>query len=75
MNVFLGHNTNLMNLYNLECLYDTKVNGFSFEMSIENFVAFLNFKINDKENRSFDKKYFLEYKLTKERLFWIASQA
>lgn len=30
MNTFLGHNTNLMNLYNLECLYDTKVNGFSF---------------------------------------------
>lgn len=57
MNVFLGHNTNLINLYNLECLYDTKLNGFSFEMSIDNFVTFLNFKLNDNENKLIDKKY------------------
>ena len=42
-------------------------------MSIDNFVTFLNFKINDKENKSFDKKYFQGYKITKERLYWLAS--
>lgn len=73
MNVFLGHNTNLINLYNLECLYDTKLNGFSFEMSIDNFVTFLNFKLNDNENKLIDKKYLQGYKFTKERLYWISS--